>query len=399
MACDVQTIIDGITRQLAGNSPCEDSLLELIPVYWELTSAEGCYSNYIHMLLTKRETILAMMGCEATSVDSYDKHRVMDGRTVGGSTSTLRSQSQSTGNSTRYSVGHGETRYDESNLSRSRGDIVRRARASEVGDGTSNYRDDGRGGGFNNSGSVSEIDSVETNLVQNKIDGGGEETGYTKDCNYEYSTNNTNGDAGGLPPIFIAGFSGTGSEWRKFVRTTHYNRDVSTTQTNWSHEHHIDDERRSRGSHGWSSFFQSDVEWHERDYEIRLNHDRSDTVRHSESHSHGDGDALSEDKLEGHNASQSTAKSEYKQEATRTSTKTDYLTQVTLANSQRFTNLQLLYDQLTQQIELAKKRYQSRAPAVIATLSCQCGSCCYCLGSFYANCSTQTGSHSASRMW
>ena len=385
--CDTQELINSITRQLSGASPCEDMLLELVPVYWELTSEEGCYSNFIHMLLTKREVILAMMGCEAASVDSYDKHRVLDGRTTGGSQSTIRTQAQSTGNSAKYSIGHGETRYDETNTARQRRDMDRHAKSVETGDGVSDYADDGRGGGYNNSGSWNEIDAVETNLTQNHIDGASTETGYRTDCNYEYSTNNTNGRATGLivPLVSAATFSftGSGSEWRKFTKTRAYDQDLSTQQTNWSHEHDIKDERRGQGTHGWSSFFQADVRWEDRDYEVRTNHDRSDTIGHSEAHAQGNGDGLSEDKDEAKSASQSTAKSEYKSDSNRVSTRVDNITATTLANSQRFKNLQRLYDQLTEQIQRATKRYIQNARPSIGTLSCQCQSCCRCLGEMY----------------
>lgn len=378
MTCDPQTILDGLARQLASNSPCEDNLLELIPVFWDLTAQEGCYSTYLHMLLTKRETILAMMGCEANSVDSFDSHRVMDAKTVADSKSKLVTQAQSTGNATRYSTGHGETRYDETNTARSRRDMDRHGESTETGDGTGVYRDDGFGTGSNNSAAFNEIDAVDVALTNSESRGGSQETGFRSDCNYEYSTNNTNGQSAGLPPLAVASFSGGGSEWRKFTKTRAYDNDVSTHQTNQSSTHDVLDERRGQGTHTWGNFFQSDIEWHDRDYEIRRGHDRSDTEAHAEAHAQGNGDGFSEEKTRAHNASQGTATSTFDSLSTRTMNRTDSLTAIGLKNSQRFRNLRLLYDNLTLLIEQVKKRYRARATPYIAQLPCDCGTCCHC---------------------
>lgn len=378
--CDPTTILESIKRQLLGASPCENALLELIPVYWDLTAAEGCFSTYLHALLTKREAILALMGCEVNSVDTYDRHRVLDGRTVADSASTLRTQSQRTSNSTMFSTGHGETRYDEVNTARSVGTVDRHGLQTEVGDGASTYRDDGRGSGFNNSRATNEIDAVDTEVSQNRANGGGSEFGYREDCNYEYSVNRTGGEAFGIMPVIIIGQTAGGSEWRKFTKTRAADSDSSTFQRNFAANRDVRDVRRSSGTHGWGSFFQADIEWHERDYEVRRGHDRSDTRRHAEAHARGDGDGLSEDKAEGRNAAQSTTKSEFQSNATRTMNRVDNLSTVQLANSQRFRNLTLLYDQLTEQIEHEKNRTRARATPSIATLPCQCQSCCVCVG-------------------
>lgn len=389
MICDSTAILESIKRQLAGGSPCEDQLLELIPIYWDMTAAEGCYNQYLHALLTKREAILALMGCEATNVDTYDRHRQMNAVTKADSVNDTRTQAQSTGNSTVFRTGHGETRYDETNYARTRGDMDRHGIQTETGDGTSVYRDDGTGSGFNNSGSTNEIDAVDVELTTVTTTGGSEERGYRSDCNYEYSTNNSKGQAAGVPPIFSGSFTGSGSEWRKFTRTRAFDRDQSTHQTDQARTRQVNDERRGSGTHSWGSFFNSDIEWHDRDFEIRTGHDRTDVRRHAEAQAQGNGDGMSEDRTKAHNASQGTAKSEYTSNATRTMNRTDTTTVVELKNSQRFRNLMLLYDNLTLQIDRLKQRLRARAAPAVATMPCICGSCCRCVGgSAYRACKT-----------
>jgi len=390
--CDATTILDSIKRQLAGSSPCEDELLILIPTFWELTAEDGCYSTYVHALMTKRETVLALMGCEAYSVDSYDRHRQMDTVTIADSKSTLRSQAQSTANSTRFSTGHGETRYDETNKARSVGTMDRHALATETGDGTTNYRDDGSGNGFNNSAATNSIEVLDQRLEQNITRGASQETGNRNDCNYEYSTSVTDGDARGINLGLIVfgigafgSFTGTGSEWRKFTKTRANDADSSQHQTNHFMQHDVRDERKANGSHSWLSQFQADVEWHNSDYDIKISHDRSDTRRHAEAHAQGNGDGMSEDKIEAHNAAQGTAKTEFDSNATRTVDRSDNMSVVILANSQRFRNLNMIYDQLTLQINQAELRYSSRAPAKIAVLPCNCNACCRCSGRIARN--------------
>lgn len=383
--CNTTEIIESIQRQLAGSSPCEDSLMEFVPVYWELTYPESCTNTYLHMLLTKRETILALMGCEARSVDAYDFHRVMNAVTKADSQSELRTQAQSTRSASTFRLGHGETRYDETNRARSRGNMDRHGIATEVGDGLSNYTDDGRGSGFNNSRSVNEIDAVETDLSNNRVDGASTEEGYRSDCNYEYSRNQTDGSAQGIPPLAAFSFSGSGSEWRKYTRTRASDIDRSTHQSNYAHTHDVNDERRGSGTHGWGSFFRANVNWFERDYDIRRGTDRTDVNRHAEAAAQGNGDGLSEEKVESRNAAQSTGKSEFQSTSTRTMNKTDNSTTVQLANSQRFRNLRIIYDQLTEQINRLKMRLRSRAVPYVAPLPCLCGSCCRCIASLGAD--------------
>ena len=385
MTCDSQSILESIKRQLAGSSPCEDELLSFIPVFWDLTASEGCFSNYLHALLTKRETVLALMGCEAYSVDSMDRHRQMDSLTVADSRSSLRSQAQSTANSTRFSTGHGETRYDETNMARSVGTMDRYAKATETGDGTTFYRDDGSGNGFNNSSASNSIEALDQRLEKNDVVGASTETGFRTDCNYEYSTNRTDGKGAGLNLgliVFGVGtsgsFTGTGSEWRKFTKTRANDADSSIHETNYFMVRDVRDERIGHGSHSWLSQFQADVEWHNLDYDVKISHDRSDTRRHAEAHAQGNGDGLSEDKVEAHNAAQGTAKTEFDSISTRTMNRVDNLSAITLANSQRFRNLNLIYSQLTEQITMAKKRYKQRAMPFITTLPCHCNSCCRC---------------------
>lgn len=374
-----QDMIDALVRQLSGGSNCDQQLTSLIPAFWELTRAEGCYSNYIHMLLTKREAILALMGCEAYSVDQYDYHRVMDARTVADSVHDSRHQAQSTGDSVKFGVSHGETRYDEVNKARSTGDFNRHALATEVGDGRSFYRDDGHGDGFNNSQSTNTITVTDDETITNTVQGSSAETGSRSDCNYEYSTNHTVGSALGII-IAAFSFSGGGSEWRKYTKTRAHDDDRSFHESKHGRRRDVNDDRSGQGTHEWQSRFFADIEWHERDYEVRTNHDRSDTRRHAEAHASGDGDGLSEEKMEGRNAAQGTAKLESVGKTDRNMVRTDNINAIKLANSQRFRNLRLIYDQLTEQIELAKRRFRGRAFARVATMRCNCNACCHCLG-------------------
>jgi hypothetical protein len=94
---------------------------------------------------------------------------------------------------------------------------------------------------------------------------------------------------------------------------------------------------------------------------------------------------MSEDKIEAHNAAQGTAKTEFDSNATRTVDRSDNMSVVILANSQRFRNLNMIYDQLTLQINQAELRYSSRAPAKIAVLPCNCNACCRCSGRIARN--------------
>jgi hypothetical protein len=388
LGCDIDTVQESICRQFMSDSPCGSEVCDVIPFFWELAAPESCYSTFIRALIVKREVVQFLMGCEAYSVDSYDRHRSLTDVTVADSRSDFRAQSQSTGNTARFQKGHGETRYDEASRGDSDGLSTREQRGTEVGDGTSTYRDDGRGGGFNNSSSVSSIEALEQRQHLRTVQAASQETGSRRDCNYEFSTNNTAGVGAGGAIVFLgigggmAGtFTGSGSEWRKYTQTGASDEETSFRETHTGAIHEINDERKSSGVHDWDSHFLADIEWNERDYEVRRNRDRNDARRHAEAHSHGDGDGLAEDKTEGRMASQGTSKVESRSDTTRTRSKTDVMTTIQLANSQRFRNLNMLYNQLTQQILHARARLRAQISPQIGYLGCNCSGCCTCGGS------------------
>lgn len=377
--CNTEAIIAGLLRQLGSGNPCDDQLEFLVPALWELTAFESCGSMRLHMLNTKREIILALMGCEAYSIDTYDRTRRLDATTKADTQSDLRTQSQSTGNSTRFSKGAGATRYDESNTARSTGTVDRHDKSTETGDGTSFYRDDGKGYGNNNSQSTTSIDADDLTIVRDSVSSTANERGSRRDCNYEVSVGNNRGVGGGLPPLGIYGFTGSASEWRKYTQTEAQDTDTSTRATVHFLRRTAFDIREGQGTHDWSSQFLADIFWRDYDYDIRVAHDRTDTKRHQEAHARGDGDGYSENKDEAHNAAQGTVKSEATNGATRTGRKIETQTTVQLANSQRFRNLQLIYDQITSQIEHEKRHVRMGAPPRIAQLPCNCTGCCRCM--------------------
>ncbi len=378
MACTDQELIDSIIRQLGSGNPCDDTLKDLVPALWELTSAESCGSSRLHLLNAKREAILALMGCEAYSVDTYDFHRQLDGTIKADSVSDLRAQSQATGNSTRFSLGQGATRYDEASKARSTGTMDRNDVATETGDGTSFYRDDGKGNGFNNSQSTTSIIATDVTLTQNTLGASSRETGARRDCNYELSVGNTRGAAAGILPALIYGFTGNTNEWRKFTTTTASDNDRSGRTSVHRGTRDVSDIREGQGTHDWLSQFLADIFWRDHDLDIKTAKDRTDTRRHQEAHAQGNGDGFSETKDEARNAAQGTVKSEGTSSSTRTQRRVDSINAVTLANSQRFRNLQLIYDQITAQIAFEKKRIRMLyRGSHIATLPCCCkGRCC-----------------------
>lgn len=386
--CDIGTIQEAICRQFVADSPCGSDVCDVIPFFWELAAAESCYSTYIRSLIVKREVVQFLMGCEAYSVDSYDRHRQLTDITVADSRSDFRAQSQSTGNTARFQKGHGETRYDEASRGISDGRSTREQRGSEVGDGESRYTDDGRGGGFNNSGSTTQIEALDQRQHLRTVQAASQETGSRRDCNYEFSQNNTAGQAAATAIVFLGigggiggSFTGSGSEWRKYTQTSSSDFDSSFREIHNGSIHEIMDVRRGSGFHDWESFFLADIRWHDNDYEIRRNRDRHDSRRHTEAHSRGDGDGLAEDRTEGRMASQGTSKTETRSDTTRNRSKTDVMTTIQLSNSQRFRNLNSLYNQLTQQILHARARLKAQIAPMIGYMSCTCQGCCVCGGS------------------
>lgn len=376
MACTDQDFINSILRQFKG--PCDDTLDTLVPALWELTAPESCGNTRLHFLTAKRETVLALMGCEAYSVDAYDFHRQLDGNIKGDSQSDIRTQTQTTRNSTRFSLGTGATRYDEHSNARSVGTMDRNDLAIEKGDGSSFYRDDGKGNGFNISQSSTSIEAFDTSQSLSSVVGRTDDIGNRRDCNYEVSMADNEGEAAGVPPFLIVGFTGNTSQWRKFTKTEASDKDASSRVTHQSGVRRVDDVRDGQGTHDWLSQFLANIFWVDTDFEIRTAHDRTDTRRHQEAHAKGDGDGFSEVKDEGHNAAQGTVKSESTSASTRTQHRVDSINAVKLANSQRFANLQRIYDQLTVQIEHEKRQTRMSVTGRVAVLPCKCNGSCVC---------------------
>lgn len=377
MACDPEALRQSIIRQFAASSVCAEQLPDIIPAFWELSATEACYNDYIRSLIVRREAVMFLMGCEVYSVDEYQMHYRMDDNRVADTIAHFRSQAQGTGNSTKFALGHGETRYDETNTARSRGDMVRHSRGTHTGDGRSEYRDDGKGNGFNNSDSFNSIDADTTGFDDKFLRAIGRERGSRSDCNYEYSQNNSVGE-GFLVAIVSASATTNASDWRKFTRNASSDEDSSQSDALHSGETHTVDDRRGRGTHDWLSQFLADVEWFDKDFDIRILRDRSDTRRHAEAHAQGSGDGLSEEKIEGHNAAQSTLKITGESNTLRTHSRVWNRTLTNLAHSQRFRNLRLIYQQLTDQIAFYKRRLRQRCGPAVGQLPCHCTSRCSC---------------------
>lgn len=378
MACDKETILAHIERQLASGSPCESDLSELLELFWELVYSEACYNDTLRGLLTKREAVFYLMGCEAYSVDVKESHYQMNARTVQDTVADSISQSQSTGSTSKFAKGQGNTRYDETSTAQSDSHSTREMRGSETGDGTSFYRDDGKGYGFNNSDSYNLINNKNTRTTEDKSESHQRSNSFDRECNYEYSTNNTQGNGVNFAVVGVS-FTGTGSEWRKYNRSTGASADTQSYLGTHYGIAREDGLSQGWGTHDWYSFFQSDIAWDERDYEIRTSRDRSDHRRTAEAHAQGSGDGISEQRAEARATSQGTAKSEGTSSTDREATRTSHKSAFELANSQRFRNLRLIYDQISKQIEHLKRRIRQTAKPAMGVMSCCCVSECRCL--------------------
>lgn len=412
MACDKETILFHIQRQISSGSPCEADLMDLLLVWWDLAQFEACYNIQLQGLITKLEAITYLMGCEAYSVDTKESHYVLTALTTADSVSDTVTQSQATGSTSKYSRGQGNTRYDESSRALSDVHNTRVARGTEVGDGSSFYRDDGHGYAFNNSQSFNAITNTSFSEDSRITSTDGLDRSNSNECNYEYSQNNSQGIGSFVPPLG-ASFTGTGSDWRKFVRSNASGfENVEYLATNSGFQRDIG-LTQGAGTHDWSSFFYSDIEWREEDHEIITRRDRSDNRRTTEAHAQGSGDGISENKAESRSVSQGTAQSKTDARTDREANRTTNRVAFELANSQRFRNLRLLYDQITEQIAHIKKRARANAQPFIAQLPCRCESECCCmpripthcnylleLGKYYADtCSLSGCSPSSSSLW
>lgn len=386
MACDKETILFHIQRQISSGSPCEADIEELLEVFWELAGYEACYNTMLQGLITKLEAITYLMGCEAYSVDTKESHYTMTALTVADSVSDTITQSQATGSSSKYARGQANTKYDESSRALSDGHNTRTARGTEVGDGSSFYRDDGSGYARNDSQSFNAITNTSFTRDERLSSTDGVDRSNSNECNYEYSTNNTFGQGVNVA-IIASSFTGTGSEWRKYNRANATGfENVEYLATNFGQQRDIG-LTRGQGTHDWVSFFYSDIEWNEADHEVTTRRDRSDNRRTAEAHALGSGDGISETKAESKATTQGTAKSTTDSKSTREATRTSNKVAFELANSQRFRNLRLLYDQITQQIDHLKKRIRQTATPFIDQLPCKCVGDCCCMPRIPAHCS------------
>lgn len=380
MDCSTNKIVQSIIRQFSADNPCGYDLTQVVPAFWELAERESCFSNELRALLTKRELVLFLLGCQAYSSDFSQFDYSKDASTVSDTVSNTRAQAQSTGNSTRFQRGQGETKYSDASNSNTLGTGKRVMRGTQVGDSVLNFSDDGRGNGFNNSLSTSNRNESERRATSYTIDAIGGLDSLRRDCNYEYSTNNTDGKAFVLPVIPISiglSFTGTGSEWRKYTKqfgleSEEMRRDTATSASA-SHFR----VSTSNGVRDWQTFFTADVKWHERYFDIVRRRDRHDHRRDTEAHFRGSGNGINEDKTNTHNAEQGTGLVEARSDTLRIASSVSNTNFVSLSNSQRFTNLRNIYDQLTERIALLKRRLRSTSKPSTGQMCCDTKICLY----------------------
>lgn len=364
-----------LTSQLIGAAgPCAPDLGDIIESAWETAIIEACGNPKLQFYVAKRNAVLALMGCEAYAVDEKFKQTQHDAVNKANSLSTLRSQAQSTGSTNRFARAHGESVFNENSRARSAGDMDRHARSTETGDGRSTYRDDSKGNGFNNSDSLRGVVGDGESKYLRLITMDNREQGDQVDCNFEssYNTTNTVNGVVGFPPLVIVAGDVTASrnEWRKYINrsgshTRSRSRLITTNQDGFKQT-----DASGTSTHSWLSQFFSDTEQHSLDTDIRVSHDRTDSRRHAEAQAVGNGNGLSEAKVESNSSSQGTSLSEAKTDSVSTSQSTFNSSGYSLANSQRFRNLRLLYDQLNLRIIREKSHIRNSQPALIATQEC-----------------------------
>ncbi len=381
MSCCKEQIICHIIRQLNSNSACSSEIDIVIPAFWDLVCVEAGGNCNLHALLTKREAILFLLGCEAYSVDTAESHYSMSANAISDSRNDYQSQMQSTGSSNKFAIGTGNSKYNEKSSSHQTYDSLRKGRAKDKSDGDSFYRDDGRGFGFNKSEAFNTIDNIVTHANEREIKHSTFEDGARRDCNYEYSTNNTVGDAYNFV-VVLASYTGSASEWRKYISTNALNTDRTEGTTRALQTERDFGLTTSRGTHRWENTFLADIEWTEKEYIIRFHNERFDSRRYSQAHSDGVGDSIDESKVRSHAATQSTMQATGDSEVNRTVSRVSNLSQFSINNSQRFSNLTNIYDQLTEQIARLRRRIRQTALPKIAVLACNCyGECC-CMPQF-----------------
>lgn len=377
MGCCKEKIICHMIKQIGSNSACSEDLCNVIPAFWDLVCIEAGGSCHLHALLTKREAILFLLGCEAYSVDVAESHFEMTGSATGDTRSDYNSQMQSTGSSNKFAIGTGNTKYDEKSTSQSDYNSLRKSRAKDTSDGSSFYRDDGRGFGFNRQEAFNATNNRVDHQSFKETDDRSFENGSRNDCNYEYSTNNTVGESVNF--IIIGGsFTGSASEWRKYSRTNAASDEIFEGLTLGTGTERDTGLSTSRGTHRWESTFYSDVEWIEQEKILRFHNERFDSHREASTHSDGQGEGIYEEKTRSHNAAQGTVQAFGDSLTARTATRLSNETAFAVSNSQRFSSLMGIYDQLNEQIMHTRKRIRASAKPVIEYLACSCKSDCCC---------------------
>lgn len=377
MTCCKETIICSIIRQFSVSSPCATQMCDVIPAFWDMVQAESCGSCSLTALLTKREAVLFLLGCEAYSVDLTESHYTMSAEAKADSRSDSRTQSQATGSMNKKSESLGETQYSEKSDATSVYNSKRTGRAHEDSDGDSFYRDDGRGFGFNNSQSYSFIENrIQHDLIRQETSSRVNQQ-RRNDCNYEYSRNETNGQGYHIL-VAAASFTGTASEWRKFQRTSAMGQDDSAGASFAEGTENDTALSTTRGTHRWSDTFLANILWYEKEHIIRVHNERFDSRKVARAHSDGSGDGMHEQKDESHTASQGTTQTVGDSEVLKTASRVSNLSAFAVANSQRFDNLQNLYDQITEQINHLRKRLRARSKPYVDVIPCACTSNCCC---------------------
>lgn len=374
----LELCLNSLTKQLTDAAgPCSADLTDIIESAWDTAGIEACGNDRLRFFVAKRNVILALMGCEAYSIDEAFNQTQGDTVSRETKTTTFRAQQQATGSTNRFAKLHGESVFTESSAADSHAEMDRHETAKETGDGSSTYRDDSHGDGFNNQDSLRTSLGVGESLNTRTINLLATEDAYHIECNFEASYNRTSSfmNAVGFSLILNASGAGTAtgtvSEWRKFLsRKGNEIRNRDRTETTVG-----DGYKTLNGSanstHAWLSQFFTDIESHSLDTDIRVGRNRLDSRRHAEAQASGNGSGLSETKIEGNSSAQGSALAESKSDGLATVHGVNTGTGYTLANSQRFRNLRLMYDQLQDRITLLKKRLRFSSIPRITQFPCE----------------------------
>ena len=402
MTCCKEKIIQRIICQFSGG--CASQLKDVLPFYWDMALCISGGNCELQMLIVRQQAIGFLMGCEAQSYDTEESHFTLVAEARATVRSDFNSQLQSTSSSNRFGNEKGETKYDESNNAQSEYNSLRTGRAEDVSDGSSFFRDDGRGFGTNRSDSFNFIRNRTNHLLARKVNRINKSANGHHDCNWEYSHNNKSGSAGTISAGILGGygFTGSTSEWRKYQRSQSQGSDHDEA-TNYADGYEDDDGlHTTRGTHRWEDQFLGDIEWLDKEAIKRFHNERFDSRREASAHAEGAGNGLNERRDEMHSAAQGTGQQRGDGESHRLSTRNSNLNAFQVLNSQRFTNLLRLYDQLVEQIAHVRKRIIANSLPAIDVIPCYCyGECC-CMQRLGHELFNRFNSHSvagSSRMW